>query len=480
MSAELNLILFGPPGAGKGTQAARLREDFDLPYIATGDMLREHRQNGTELGKEAEEYMNNGDLVPDDLVIKMIMEEIETKGDDGFLLDGFPRSVGQADALGEEIERRGRHLTAALLVDADDDTVIKRITGPPPVLQRPRLPRRVRPAQARGRLRPVRQAAHPARRRQARDGQEAARDLPQADRAADRLLRRARPAAALRRLALADRGARPHPRDARHAAPGRAAVIVKKSPAEIDAMAAAGDILVRCMDLLATKIRPGVTTGELDQAAERFIRSQGATPAFKGYRGFPGSICASPNHMVVHGIPGDFKLGAGDIISVDIGVVKDGWVADAARTFPVGEVSPVASKLLDVTRESLFKAAEQCVPGNRLGDVGYAVQSYVEEHGFSVVRSLVGHGIGRCMHEDPQIPNYGPPGKRELLEEGMVLAVEPMTTAGRHQVRMGDDGWAIYSQDGSLAAHFEFTIAVTGEGPRILTPWHLSQDRVAA
>jgi methionyl aminopeptidase len=257
-------------------------------------------------------------------------------------------------------------------------------------------------------------------------------------------------------------------------------VIVKKSPAEIDAMAAAGDILVRCMDLLASKVRPGVTTAELDQAAERFIRSQDAVPAFKGYRGFPGSICASPNHMVVHGIPGSFKLGPGDIISIDIGVIKDGWVADAARTFPVGEVSPVAEKLLEVTRESLFKAAEQCVPGNRLGDVGYAVQSYVEDHGFSVVRSLVGHGIGRSMHEDPQIPNCGPPGKRELLEEGMVLAVEPMTTAGRHQVRMGDDGWAIYSQDGSLAAHFEFTIAVTGEGPRILTPWHLSKDRVAA
>jgi methionyl aminopeptidase len=257
-------------------------------------------------------------------------------------------------------------------------------------------------------------------------------------------------------------------------------VIIKKSPAEIDQMAAAGEILVKTMDLLAGKIRPGVTTKELDQAAEKFIRSQGATPAFKGYKGFPGSICSSPNDMVVHGIPGRFKLTRGDIISVDIGVVKDGWVADAARTFPVGEVSPVAAKLLDVTRESLFRAAEQCIAGNRLGDVGQAVQSYVEENGFSVVRTLVGHGIGRSMHEDPQIPNYGPPGKRELLEEGMVLAVEPMTTAGRHQVRMGDDGWAIYSLDGSLAAHFEFTIAVTGEGPRILTPWHLSRDRVAA
>ncbi len=224
-------------------------------------------------------------------------------------------------------------------------------------------------------------------------------------------------------------------------------MIIKKSPAEIEAMAAAGDILVRCMDLLATKIRPGVTTGDLDRAAERFIRSQGATPAFKGYRGFPGSICASPNHMVVHGIPGDFKLSAGDIISVDIGVVKDGWVADAARTFPVGEVSPVAAKLLEVTRESLFKAAEQCVPGNRLGDVGYAVQSYVEEHGFSVVRSLVGHGIGRSMHEDPQIPNYGEAGKGPELAPGMVLAIEPMVNAGEPDVRVGDDNWAVYSAE---------------------------------
>jgi methionyl aminopeptidase len=249
-------------------------------------------------------------------------------------------------------------------------------------------------------------------------------------------------------------------------------MIVKKTPAEIDKMARAGEILVRTMDLLAAKVRPGVTTLELDQAAERFIRSQGATPAFKGYRGFPGSICASPNDMVVHGIPGRYKLSRGDILSVDIGVVYEGWVADAARTFGVGEISPVAGKLLDVTRESLFKAVEQCRPGNHLGDIGAAVQQHVEAGGFSVVRSLVGHGIGREMHEEPQIPNYGTPGKGVLLEPGMVLAVEPMTTAGRHMVRMGDDGWAIYAQDGSLTAHFEFTIAVTEDGPRILTPWH--------
>jgi methionyl aminopeptidase len=257
-------------------------------------------------------------------------------------------------------------------------------------------------------------------------------------------------------------------------------VIIKKSPAEIDQMAAAGEILVKTMDLLAGKIRPGVTTGDLDAAAEKFIRSQGATPAFKGYKGFPGSICSSPNDMVVHGIPGRFKLSRGDILSVDIGVVKDGWVADAARTFPVGDVSPVALKLLDVTEGALFAAVEQCRVGNRLGDVSHAVQQEVESAGFSVVRSLVGHGIGRSMHEEPQIPNYGDPGKGIELEAGMVLAVEPMVNAGRHQVRMGDDGWAIYSQDGSLTAHFEFTIAVTADGPRILTPWHESKTRVAA
>src|SRR5437764_5628374 len=211
-------------------------------------------------------------------------------------------------------------------------------------------------------------------------------------------------------------------------------------------MAAAGDILVRTMDLLAGKIRPGVTTGELDSAAEKFIRSQGATPAFKGYRGFPGSICASPNDMVVHGIPGRFKLSRGDILSVDIGVVKDGWVADAARTFPVGDVSPVAAKLLEVTEAALFAAVEQCRVGNRLGDVSHAVQEHVEAAGFSIVRSLVGHGIGRSMHEEPQIPNYGPAGKGIPLEEGMVLAVEPMVTAGRHMVRLGGAGCAIYSQ----------------------------------
>ena len=257
-------------------------------------------------------------------------------------------------------------------------------------------------------------------------------------------------------------------------------MIVRKSPEEIEKMAASGALLVKAMNLIAGKIRPGVTTRELDRAAEKFIRSQGAVPSFKGYRGFPGSICASPNSMIVHGIPGAYTLAKGDVISVDLGVTLDGWVADAARTFPVGAVSPVAQKLLDVTRESLMLAVPQCRAGNHLGDIGHAVQSYVEENGLSVVRSLVGHGVGREMHEDPQIPNYGEAGSGIALEEGMVLAVEPMVTAGRHAIRVADDGWSIFSQDASLAAHFEFTIAVTGEGPRVLTPWHESSARASA
>lgn len=258
-------------------------------------------------------------------------------------------------------------------------------------------------------------------------------------------------------------------------------MIIKKSAAEIDRIAAAGAILVRTMNLLAAKIRPGVTTAELDAAAEKFIRSQRAEPVFKGYRGFPGSICTSPNSMIVHGIPGPYRLGRGDLLSVDIGVVLDGWVADAARTFAVGPVTPIAAKLMRTTEEALFEAVEQCRPGKRLGDVSHAVQQHVEEAGFSIVRTLVGHGVGRSMHEDPQIPNYGTPGTGIRLEEGMVFAVEPMVTAGRQGVRVAEDQWAIYSEDGSLAAHFEFTVAVTQAGPRILTPWHeASGGRAAA
>jgi methionyl aminopeptidase len=252
-------------------------------------------------------------------------------------------------------------------------------------------------------------------------------------------------------------------------------MIIRKTPEQVDQMAASGDILVRTMKILKSKARPGITTLELDEAAEKFIRSQGAVPSFKGYRGFPGSICASPNSMVVHGIPDDYECKRGDVLSIDIGVTYEGWVADAAVTVPIGPISTDAKRLLEVTRNSLFAGVEQMVPGNHLGDVSHAIQGSVESNGLSVIRTLVGHGVGREMHEEPQVPNFGEPGRGPLLEEGMVLAIEPMVNAGGPLVRMGDDGWSVFSEDGSLAAHFEFTVAVTPDGPRVLTPWHESE-----
>ncbi len=242
-------------------------------------------------------------------------------------------------------------------------------------------------------------------------------------------------------------------------------------------MARSGSILAATLDLIAANVRPGVTTGELDALAERFIRSQGAVPTFKGYRGFPGSICSSPGSMIVHGIPGSHALARGEIVSIDVGVTLGGWVADAARTFPVETIDAQSRNLLDATEEALHAGVAQCRPGNRMGDLSSAIQQVAEDAGLSVVRSLVGHGVGRNMHEDPQVPNYGKPGKGPLLEEGMVLAIEPMTTAGKPGVRVGGDGWAIYSQDGTPAAHFEFTVAITSEGPQILTPWHLPAEQ---
>jgi methionyl aminopeptidase len=249
-------------------------------------------------------------------------------------------------------------------------------------------------------------------------------------------------------------------------------LIIAKTPEQVEAMARSGVVLARCHRMLRAKARPGVTTKELDVAAEKFIGSQGGTPAFLGYRGYPASICASPNSMVVHGIPDDTPLERGDLLSLDVGVVLDGWVSDAAVTFAIGEASEEAKLLIETTRESLFAGIAQAKAGNRLGDIGAAVQSVVEAKGMSVIRELVGHGIGRSMHEDPQIHNFGEPGTGPVLEEGVTLAIEPMVNAGGPEIRLGSDEWAVYSKDGSLAAHFEFTVAVGKEGPRILTPWH--------
>jgi len=234
-------------------------------------------------------------------------------------------------------------------------------------------------------------------------------------------------------------------------------------------MAHAGRVVAETHALVGDHIRPGVTTGELDQLAEEFIRSRGGVPTFLGYRGFPASLCLSPNDMVVHGIPGPYRLEDGDILSVDVGVTLDGFVADAAYTHAVGEVSEEAKRLLEVGQEALAAAVAQARPGNRLSDISHAVQSVTEAAGYSVIRSLVGHGVGRSMHEDPQIPNFGEPGHGPLLQPGMTLAIEPMINAGGPDVFLHDDHWSISTEDGSLSCHFEHTVAVTESGPRILT-----------
>jgi methionyl aminopeptidase len=221
--------------------------------------------------------------------------------------------------------------------------------------------------------------------------------------------------------------------------------------------------------LVGEHVRPGVTTQELDELAEEYIRSQGGVPTFLGYKGFPASLCLSPNDMVVHGIPGPYKLEDGDILSVDVGVTLDGFVADAAYTHPVGEVSDEAKRLLEIGQAALAAGVAQARPGNRLSDISHAVQSVTEAAGFSVIRSLVGHGVGRSMHEDPQIPNFGAPGRGPLLQPGMTLAIEPMINAGGPDVYLHDDHWSISTEDGSLSCHFEHTVAVTESGPRILT-----------
>ena len=246
-------------------------------------------------------------------------------------------------------------------------------------------------------------------------------------------------------------------------------MIVLKSPREIGLMRRAGEITALALEEIEKHVKPGITTIELDKIAEELILSHDATPAFKGYRGFPASICASINEEVVHGIPGLRRLQDGDIISIDIGAVFQGYYGDAARTYPVGQVSDDALKLIEVTKQSFFEGIAFAKQGYRLSDISHAIQSYVEGHNYSVVRDYVGHGIGQNMHEDPQIPNFGPPGKGPRLRAGMTLAIEPMVNLGEFEVYTLKNNWTVVTKDGSLSAHYENTVAITDGEPEILT-----------
>ncbi|MCL4426454.1 MAG: type I methionyl aminopeptidase [Firmicutes bacterium] len=246
-------------------------------------------------------------------------------------------------------------------------------------------------------------------------------------------------------------------------------MIILKSEREIQYMREAGRVVARTRAELEKAVAPGVRTRDLDQMAEEFIRKQGATPAFLGYNDFPATLCTSINGQVVHGIPGPRRLQEGDILSIDFGAILNGYYSDAAATFPVGKVTEEAARLMRVTRESLERAIQAAYPGNHLSDISFNIQSWVEEHGFSVVRDYVGHGIGRKLHEDPQVPNFGPPGMGPVLRPGMTLAIEPMVNQGGYQVHTEKDNWTVVTDDGSLSAHFEETIAILEDGPEILT-----------
>jgi methionyl aminopeptidase len=246
-------------------------------------------------------------------------------------------------------------------------------------------------------------------------------------------------------------------------------VIVLKSSSELKKMRQAGRIVAEILELIRSRIKPGVTTGQLDKLAEDECRRHQVTPAFKGYGGFPFAICASPNDRVVHGFPDEKPLHEGDILSIDFGVIYEGFYGDSAMTVPVGAVDAETKRLLTVTREALEQGIAKAVPGGRLSDISHAVQSWVEQRGFSVVREFVGHGIGRQLHEAPQIPNFGPPGQGPKLKAGMVLAIEPMINAGTPGVKILEDGWTAVTQDGLCSAHFEHTVAITDHGPDILT-----------
>ena len=461
----LNVVMLGPPGAGKGTQAERLARTRGLPKISTGDILREAVQAGTDLGGAARLTMEAGNLVGDNVMIGIVRERLN-KNDarDGFVLDGFPRTVLQAEALDGMVNGRGPLVVVDIVVP--EDVLVRRLA--------------------------TRRICSKCGSNAAVDwiavcgkcgGSLVARVDDSVDIVRERLKvyqRQTKPLVEYL-LAAADvsRDRRQPAAERRHRVDrfrtrggdgqGFAAVIVCKSASEIERMRAANLLVADVLAELGAMVAPGVTTRDLDEAAERLVRAGGAEPAFKGYRGYPATLCASINEQVVHGIPSTRKLAEGDIVSLDMGVKLNGFFGDSAVTVPVGNVSEDVLTLLRVTQEALEKGIEQAQLGGRISDIGHAIQQHVESHGFSVVREFVGHGIGASLHEEPQIANYGEPGRGPRLAEGMVLAIEPMVNMGRPAVKVLADGWTAVTRDGSLSAHFEHTVAVTKDGPLVLT-----------
>ena len=408
----LDLLLLGAPGAGKGTQAKRLSRDHGIPQISTGDMLREAIAAGTELGLEVKPIYDRGELVPDDLIVALIRERLAMPDTaDGFVLDGFPRTIPQAEALDTMLTQIGRRLEAVLEFQLDEEEAVRRILGR--AADEGRSGRH-----ARGRRPP-----------DARSTGEQTEPLV-AYYLAQGILVGIDASRTVEQVYERDRG--------RARAGGGRLVIIRKSKRELETMARAGAVVAEVLELLADTVRPGMTTADLDRIAEEQIRERGGVPTFKGYRGFPGLDLRLAERDGRPRDPGvEYRLEEGDLISVDVGVTLDGFVADSAYTFAVGEIDPEAQRLLDVCQAALAAAIARRQRGNRIGDISAAVQRTTEEAGFSVVKTLVGHGVGRSMHEEPQIPNFGEPGRGPELAPGMTLAIEPMITAGGCRGRPG-------------------------------------------
>ena len=374
----MKLILLGAPGAGKGTQADIIKKKLNIPTISTGNILRAAVKNGTPTGLKAKEYMDAGKLVPDEVIIGIINERLqESDCANGYILDGVPRTIAQAEAL----EQAGIRFDAVVAIEIHCGGYH---TGDP-------------------------------------------------------------------------------------AGVGSGRMITLKSPHEIELMRRAGKITAAARALARDMVKPGVTTAQIDKAVFQFIKEQGATPSFLHYNGYPASVCVSVNDEIIHGIPGKRVLQEGDIVSVDVGAFIGGFHGDCAGTYPCGQVSDEALRLIRVTQQSFFEGMKYAREGYRLSDISAAVQAYVEANGFSVVREYVGHGVGRQMHEAPEVPNYGKPGHGPRLLRGMTIAVEPMVNAGTAAIRQMPDGWTVRTADGKNAAHYENTVLITAGEPELLT-----------
>ena len=441
----MNLLVLGPQGSGKGTQAARLSEAYGIPHVSTGEMFRGAIAAGSELGRRVEPILASGELVPDDLTAQLIRERLaEPDAERGFVLDGFPRNLAQAEALDAMLAEIGRGLEAVLFFDISDDVAGERLRG------RAREERREddAPEAIARRLEIYHEQTEPVVERYRASG----KLVPvHAERTIDQVTARDR-------------------RGARVARRGGDRMIIRKGASEIGRIATAGTLVARTISHVGERIEPGITTLELDRIADDFIRENGGVPTSLGYRGYPRAICISVDEVVVHGIPDGRVVEEGDLVTIDVGVTLDGAIADSAYTFGIGAVDAEAQRLLDVCQDALAAGIAEARLGNRIGDISHAVQMLVEDAGFAVVKSLVGHGVGRHYHEDPHVPNFGEAGRGPRLSEGMTIAIEPMITMGRPDVVLAEDGWTISSADGSLAAHFEHTVAILPDGPRILTP----------